>query len=196
MSGGREATNEKLLSAHEGVGYDEVYPSRCNPNEDLTWSPTRELSTHSLAKGEEGYKEDKGKEGDEGEEGDEEEGGGDDDEEDENDKKGEEHNDGSVGRVDSSRTKPFILPSIWTIENFYPTMTRKFFNTLHNRHQILDNIPLHLLGKFKKCYSRKMASMGMYDAMYTAGLRLPLMELYRQLANYLGLSISQITPNA
>ena len=38
--------------------------------------------------------------------------------------------------------------------------------------------------------------MGMYDAMYTVGLRLPLMELYRQLADYLGLSVSQITPNA
>ena len=112
MSGGREATNEKLLSAHEGVGYDEVYPSRCDPNEDLTWSPTRELSAHSLTEGEEGYKEDKGKEGDEGEEGDEEEGGGDDDEEDESDEGRKKDNDRSVGWVDSSSTRPFILSSI------------------------------------------------------------------------------------
>ena len=36
----------------------------------------------------------------------------------------------------------------------------------------------------------------MYDAMFTAGLRLPLMELHCQLANYLSLSISQLAPNA
>ena len=34
------------------------------------------------------------------------------------------------------------------------------------------------------------------DAMFAAGLRLPLIELHRQLANYLGLSVSQIAPNA
>ena len=188
--------SEQSSSIRKGAGYEAVYLSRRKLEEDLTWSPEKESSTHPRVKGEEGCEEDEGKEGDKTEEGYDEEGGGDDDEEDESDKRNEEDNDGSVGRVDSCNTKPFILPSIWTIENFYPTMTRKFFNTLHDRHQILDNIPLHLLGKFKKCYSRKMASMGMYDAMYTAGLRLPLMELYRQLANYLSLSISQITPNA
>ena len=36
----------------------------------------------------------------------------------------------------------------------------------------------------------------MYDAMFGAGLRLPLMALHRQLVDYLGLSVSQITPNA
>ena len=36
----------------------------------------------------------------------------------------------------------------------------------------------------------------MYDAMFAVGLRLPLTELYRQLANYLGLFVSQIAPNA
>ena len=36
----------------------------------------------------------------------------------------------------------------------------------------------------------------MYNAMFTVGLRLPLTELYHQLANYLGLSVSQIAPNA
>ena len=36
----------------------------------------------------------------------------------------------------------------------------------------------------------------MYDAMFTAGLGLPLTALHRQLADFLGLSISEITPNA
>ena len=36
----------------------------------------------------------------------------------------------------------------------------------------------------------------MYDAMFVAGLRLPLTAHYRQLVDYLGLSVSQIAPNA
>ena len=51
MSGGREATSEQSSSVREGAGYDEVYPSRHEPKEDLSWSPAREPSTHSLAKG-------------------------------------------------------------------------------------------------------------------------------------------------
>lgn len=36
----------------------------------------------------------------------------------------------------------------------------------------------------------------MYDAMFTADLRLLLMELHHHLANYLGLSVSHIALNA
>ena len=36
----------------------------------------------------------------------------------------------------------------------------------------------------------------MYDAMFVAGLRLPLTALHRQLVDFLGLSVSQIAPNA
>ena len=36
----------------------------------------------------------------------------------------------------------------------------------------------------------------MYDAMFAAGLRLPLTALHRQFANFLGLSDSQIALNA
>ena len=35
----------------------------------------------------------------------------------------------------------------------------------------------------------------MYDAMFAVGLRLLLMALHHQLAIFLGLSVSQITPN-
>ena len=38
--------------------------------------------------------------------------------------------------------------------------------------------------------------IGMYDAMFAVGLRLPLTELHRQLANYMGLFVNQIAPNA
>ena len=81
------------------------------------------------------------------------------------------------------------------VNDFYPTMSQKVLNTLHDRHQILDNILIHLPDKFKRCYSGKTTNVGMYDAMFTAGLRFPLTKLHRQLANYLGLSVSQITPN-
>ena len=36
----------------------------------------------------------------------------------------------------------------------------------------------------------------MYDAMFVAGLRLPLTALHCQLADFLGLFVTQITPNA
>ena len=38
--------------------------------------------------------------------------------------------------------------------------------------------------------------MGMYDVMFATDLRLPLTALHRQLARFLGHSITQITPNA
>lgn len=75
-------------------------------------------------------------------------------------------------------------------------MSSKVFNKLRDRFQILENIPLRLLRKFERCYSKKTVDIGMYNAMFVAGLRLQLMELHCQLANYLGLFVSQITPNA
>ena len=90
---------------------------------------------------------------------------------------------------------PFILPKEWTVNDFLPTMSKKIFTNLRAHFQIPDNIPIHLLGKFEKCYTRKTADVGMYDAMFATGLRLPLTALHHQLANFLGLSISQIAPN-
>ena len=107
----------------------------------------------------------------------------------------EEDLDEVVGQVDGSGPRPFILPLIWIVNNFYPTMSPKAFNKLRNRFQIPDNILLRLPRKFERCYSGKTVNIDMYDSMFAAKLRLPLTELHRQLANYLGLSISQIAPN-
>lgn len=74
-------------------------------------------------------------------------------------------------------------------------MSQKVFNTLRDCHQIPNRIPICLLGKFEKCYSGKTVDVGKYNAMFTAGLRLSLTKLHRQLANYLGLFVSQIAPN-
>ncbi|KAK9999467.1 hypothetical protein SO802_019070 [Lithocarpus litseifolius] len=74
--------------------------------------------------------------------------------------------------------RPFILPKIWTINNFLPTMSNKVFGTLRDRYQIPDNIPIRLPGKFEKCYSGKTADVDMYDAMFAVRLRLPLTALH------------------
>ena len=91
---------------------------------------------------------------------------------------------------------PFILPKIWTVNDFLSTMLDKVFKTLRDRYQIPDDIPIYLRGKFEKCYLGKTVDVGMYDAMFVVGLRLPLTALHRQLANFFGLFISQIAPNA
>ena len=103
---------------------------------------------------------------------------------------------GSLGSLGDGHTHPFILLKMWTVNDFLPTMTANIFKNLRDRYQIPDHIPIHLLGKFKKCYSRKTENVGMYDAMFVAGLRLPLTTLHCQLVNFLGLSINQIAPNA
>ena len=97
--------------------------------------------------------------------------------------------------MDGNGPKPFILPQIWMVNDFYPTMFLKVFNKLRDHFQILENIPIHFPRNSEKCYSGKIVDVGMYDTMFATGVRLPLMKLHRQLANYLGLFVSQITPN-
>ena len=75
-------------------------------------------------------------------------------------------------------------------------MTNNIFKNLQDRYQIPENVPIRLPRKFKWCYSRKTADVGMYDTMFATGLRLQLTELHHQLVDFLGLSISQIAPNA
>ena len=42
----------------------------------------------------------------------------------------------------------------------------------------------------------RMDDIGMYDAIFVTGFRLPLTALHRQLVDYIGMSVSQIAPNA
>ena len=97
---------------------------------------------------------------------------------------------GSSGRPEDVYTRPFILSKIWTVNDFKPTMTAKIFKNLRGRYQIPNHIPIHLPRKFEKCYSGKTANVDMYNSMFAARLRLPLMALHRQLAYFLGLSVS------
>ena len=54
----------------------------------------------------------------------------------------------------------------------------------------------HSPRKNKQCYTGRTEDVDMYDTMFSAGLRLPLTTLQHQLADFMGLSISQIAPNA
>ena len=185
MSRDSEAVSKQLSSVRKGAGYDEVFPSGYGPEKGLSWSLERESSAHSPIDEEEDYdrKEVEEREGDEDEY---DEGEG----ENEGEFEGEDYEDEggsnrgatvgeSSGSLGDGHNRPFILHAIWTVNNFKPTMTTKIFNNLRDRYQIPDNIPIPLLGKYEKCYSGKTADIGMYDAMFAVGLRLPLTALHR-----------------
>ena len=75
-------------------------------------------------------------------------------------------------------------------------MSDKVFRELRARYQIPDHIPIRLPRENERCYSGRTANVGMYGPMFAAGLRLSLTAIHHQLANFLGLSITQIAPNA
>ena len=95
---------------------------------------------------------------------------------------GDEDNDGegssegaSVGPRDN---RPFILPAEWAVNKFLPSMSDKIFSELCVRYQIPEHIPIRLPYENEKCYMGRTADVGMYDAMFAAGLRLPLTALH------------------
>ena len=69
-------------------------------------------------------------------------------------------------------------------------MSDKIFSELHVKYQIPEHIPICLPYKNEKCYTVRTADVGMYDAMFAAGLRLPLTALHCRLVDYLGLFVS------
>ena len=209
MSGDRKATSERSSSVLKGVGYVEVYPSGHGLEEGLSQSSKREPSAHSPDDEEENYDGEEVEEREGGENEDKYEEGEGDREEKENEEdcegnddedEGEGNERASVGGCSGSprdgHTHPFILPTIWTVNDFKPTMTTNIFKNLQDHYQIPDNIPIRLPRKFEKCYSEKTVDIGMYDAMCAARLRLPLTALHHQMAIFLGLSVNQIAPNA
>ena len=75
-------------------------------------------------------------------------------------------------------------------------MSDKIFSELRVRYQIPEHILIRLPYENEKCYTGRIADVEMYDAMFAVELRLSLTALHRQLVDYLGLSVSQIAPNA
>ena len=184
-------------SIFEGAGYDEAFDSG-DEFEDFSPSSGRETSTQSLDSEDECYAEESeevgvkvGKERswvDSDDDHDRENGDGDEDDDGEGSSEG-----ASIGPGDNC---PFILPAKWAVNKSLPSMSDKIFKELRVKYQIPEHIPICLLYENEKCYTRRTTDVGMYDAMFAAGLRLPLTALHRQLVDYLGLFISQIAPNA
>ena len=88
-----------------------------------------------------------------------------------------------------------MLPE-WTVNAFTSTIKEAHFKTLRANYQIPDYIPIRLPYKSKKCYYEGVDGVGVYEQVLKAGLRFPLNSLHRELLKYLGLSVSQISPNA
>ena len=70
------------------------------------------------------------------------------------------------------------------------------FKTLRAIYQIPDHIPICLPYKSEKCYYDGVDDVGVYEQALKAGLKFPLNTLKRELLQHLGLSVSQISPNA
>ena len=93
-----------------------------------------------------------------------------------------------------------MLPK-WTVNAFTSTINEAHFKTLKANYQIPDYIPIHLPYKSEKCYYKGVDDVGVddvgvYEQVLKASLRFPLNSLHRELLKYLGLSVSQISPNA
>ena len=182
-------------SVCEGAGYDEAFGSG-DESEDFLTSSERGTLARS-PDGNESYTEG-GK--DEVEKGREDEGVGGDTNVDGDDSDGD-NSDGDKGPSEGvsegpGDNRPFILPEDWAVNKFLPRMSNKVFGELRTRYQIPDHIPIRLPEENETCYSGRTVDVGMYDAMFAADLRLPLTALHRQLADFLGLSVTQIAPNA
>ena len=181
-------------SVHEGAGYDEAFGSGVE-SEDFSPSSGRETSAQSLDGKDECYAEDleievrkeeswvDGRDAPDGKESD-------------GDESDDEEGSSEGALVGPGDNRPFILPSEWAVNKFLPSMRDKIFSELRARYQIPEHIPIRLPYENENCYMGRTADVGMYDAMFAAGLRLPLTALHRQLVDYLGLFVSQIAPNA
>ena len=173
-------------SIREGAEYDETYGS--GDESDFSLSLERETSAQSPDVDESLAEGDKDEERGDGDVGDGMDVDGDESDGDEGSSEGT-----SEGPGDN---RPFILPEDWAVNKFLPRMSGKVFRELRVRYQIPNYIPIHLPREDERCYSGRTADVGMYDAMFAAGLRLPLTALHRQLTDFLGISVTQIAPNA
>ena len=152
------------------AGYEEVYPSGYRDPDDLS---ERGLSTSSLSSKNEDMEVVELEEGSDD---------------------GEDQRIKSLVGTDGLRE--FVMLPEWTVNAFTSTIKKAHFKTLRANYQIPDYIPIRLLYKSKKCYHEGVNGVGVYEQVLKAGLRFPLNSLHRELLKYLGLSVSQISPNA
>ena len=98
--------------------------------------------------------------------------------------------------VGTDGLREFVMLLEWTVNNFTSTIKETHFKTLRAIYQIPDYIPIRLPYKSEKCYYNGVDDVGVYEQVLKAGLRFPLNSLKRELLQHLGLSVSQISPNA
>ena len=101
---------------------------------------------------------------------------------------------GSVIGTDGLRE--FIMLPEWTVHKFTSVIREKHFSTFRANFQIPDYIPIRLPYISEKCYYEGVEGVRVYEQMLKAGLRFSLNTLHRELLKYLGLSVTQISPNA
>ena len=92
--------------------------------------------------------------------------------------------------------KEFIMLPEWTVHKFTSVIKEKHSSTFRANFQIPDYIPIRLPYVPKKCYYDGVEDVRVYEQMLKEGLRFPLSTLHRELLKYLGLSVTQISPNA
>lgn len=146
MSGYREATSDCSLVRLDADD-DKVRPSGHDPlTEYLTGFQERELSAHFL-KGVE--KEGEGEEDEGGEEG------------------GEEKGRGEEVEAFSSLNddyRPFILPKIWSVNDFLSKMSDEVLGRLCPRFRIPNDIPLMMAGKAKSAIHEGLQTLALTNS--------------------------------
>ena len=155
---------------HEGADYDEVYPS--GQNNPSTLSEDRDSSATSPSRDEE------------------------------IDRSEDSHSDNIVDAeppiqfvIGTNGLREFIMFPIGTVNDFTSTIKETPFKTLREKYQILVNIPLCLPYKSEKCCYMGVEGIGVYKQMLKAGIRFPLSAFHYRLLQYLGLAVTQISPN-
>ena len=98
--------------------------------------------------------------------------------------------------VGTDGLREFVMLPEWMVNSFTSTIKEAHFKNLIANYQIPDYIPIRLPYKSEKWYYEGVNGVGVYEQVLKAGLRFPLNSLHRELLKYLGLSVSQIFPNA
>ena len=157
----------------DGTGYEELYPSGYKDPDELSErspfaaSPSSKNEYMEMAKLEDGL-----------------------------DDSEEQRIKSVVGTDELRGLREFVMLPEWTVNYFTSTIKEAHFKTLKAIYQIPDYIPIRLPYKSKKSYYDGVDDVRVYEQVLKTGLRFPLNSLKQELLKYLGLSVSQISPNA
>ena len=138
------SSNQSVV--HDGVDYEEVYPSshkdQESPGEDRSPSAS---SSSSTSEDVEEVEQEEASNDDEG------------------------HIVRSVIGADGLRE--FVMLPEWTVNNFTSTIKENHFKIFRDNYQISNSIPIRLPYKSEKCYYDRVQGVGVYEQMLKVGLR-------------------------